>query len=112
MKRELEAEKMSGAVMVVGGGISGMQSALDLAESGFKVYLFEEKPAIGGTMARLDKTFPTNDCAMCIMSPKLVDTGRHKNIQIVTSAKITNVSGNPGNFRVKVKQKARYYLLL
>ncbi|AEF93696.1 Glutamate synthase (NADPH) [Desulfotomaculum nigrificans CO-1-SRB] len=101
-------KNMTGAVMVVGGGISGMQSALDLAESGFKVYLLEEKPAIGGTMARLDKTFPTNDCAMCIMSPKLVDTGRHKNIQIITGAKITDVAGEPGNFKVKVHQKARY----
>lgn len=100
--------KMTGAVMVVGGGISGMQSALDLAESGFKVYLLDEKPAIGGTMARLDKTFPTNDCAMCIMSPKLVDTGRHKNIEIITGAKVKEVSGEPGNFKVKVKQKARY----
>lgn len=101
-------KKMTGAVMVVGGGISGMQSSLDLAESGFKVYLLDEKPAIGGTMARLDKTFPTNDCAMCIMSPKLVDTGRHKNIQIITGANITDVSGEPGNFKVKVHQKARY----
>lgn len=101
-------KKMTGAVMVVGGGISGMQSSLDLAESGFKVYLLDEKPAIGGTMARLDKTFPTNDCAMCIMSPKLVDTGRHKNIQIITGAKITDVGGEPGNFKVKVHQKARY----
>ncbi|WP_459910822.1 FAD-dependent oxidoreductase [Desulfotomaculum defluvii] len=100
--------QMTGSVMVVGGGISGMQSALDLAESGFKVYLLEEKPAIGGTMARLDKTFPTNDCAMCIMSPKLVDTGRHKNIQIITGAKIANVAGEAGNFKVKVNQKARY----
>ncbi|WP_003543550.1 NAD(P)-binding protein [Desulfotomaculum nigrificans] len=101
-------KKMTGAVMVVGGGISGMQSALDLAESGFKVYLLDEKPAIGGTMARLDKTFPTNDCAMCIMSPKLVDTGRHNNIEIITGAKVTDISGEPGNFKVKVHQKARY----
>ncbi|AEG60924.1 FAD-dependent oxidoreductase [Desulforamulus ruminis] len=99
---------MTGAVMVVGGGISGMQSALDLAESGFKVYLLDEKPAIGGTMARLDKTFPTNDCAMCIMSPKLVDTGRHNNIEIITGAKVKGVSGEPGHFKVKVEQKARY----
>lgn len=101
-------KKMTGAVAVVGGGISGMQSALDLAESGFKVYLLDEKPAIGGTMARLDKTFPTNDCAMCIMSPKLVDTGRHKNIEIITGAKVKEVTGEPGNFKVKVAQKARY----
>ncbi|SHK98847.1 FAD-dependent oxidoreductase [Desulforamulus aeronauticus] len=101
-------KKLTGAAMVVGGGISGMQSALDLAESGFKVYLLDEKPAIGGTMARLDKTFPTNDCAMCIMSPKLVDTGRHNNIEIITGAKVKGVTGEPGNFKVKVTQKARY----
>lgn len=101
-------KKLTGAAMVVGGGISGMQSALDLAESGFKVYLLDEKPAIGGTMARLDKTFPTNDCAMCIMSPKLVDTGRHKNIEIITGAKVKAVTGEPGNFKVTVQQKARY----
>ena len=67
--------KPTGAVMVVGGGISGMQSALDLANSGFKVYLVESSPAIGGKMAQLDKTFPTNDCSMCIVSPKLVEVG-------------------------------------
>jgi heterodisulfide reductase subunit A-like polyferredoxin len=97
-----------GAVMVVGGGISGMQSALDLAEAGFKVYLVENQTAIGGTMARLDKTFPTNDCAMCTMSPRLVDTGRHLNIQVLTGAEVRSLSGEPGNFRVKLKKKARY----
>jgi len=73
-------EPKTGSVLVLGGGIGGMQSALDLAESGFKVYLADSSPAIGGTMAALDKTFPTNDCAMCIMSPKLVECGRHRNI--------------------------------
>src|SRR3990167_9452440 len=68
-----------GAVMVVGGGIAGMQASLDLAEQGFKVYLAETKSAIGGHMAQLDKTFPTNNCAMCTISPKLVETGRHLN---------------------------------
>lgn len=98
----------SGSVLVVGGGIGGMQSALDLAESGFKVYLVEKKPAIGRMMARLDKTFPTNDCAMCTMSPKLVDTDRHLNIEIITGAEVKRVDGNPGNFRVQLKKKARY----
>jgi heterodisulfide reductase subunit A-like polyferredoxin len=69
-----------GAVMVVGGGIAGMQASLDLAEQGFKVYLVENKSAIGGKMAQLDKTFPTNDCAMCTISP-VVETGRHRNIR-------------------------------
>ncbi len=100
--------KPIGAVLVVGAGISGMQSSLDLAEAGLKVYLVEEKPAIGGTMARLDKTFPTNDCAMCIVSPKLVDVGRHLNIDVITGARLEQVEGEPGRFKVRVRQKARY----
>jgi len=95
-----------GAVMVVGGGISGMQSALDLADSGYRVYLVEKQPSIGGTMAQLDKTFPTNDCAMCIMAPKLVTTGRHHNIELVTNSEITAVEGDAGNFNVTVRQRA------
>ena len=77
------AEKVGdkvGAVMVVGGGVAGIQASLDLAESGYYVYLVESSPAIGGVMAQLDKTFPTNDCSMCILSPKLVECGRHLNI--------------------------------
>lgn len=97
-----------GTVCIVGGGISGMQSALDLAESGIKVYLLEEKPAIGGLMSRLDKTFPTNDCAMCIVSPRLVDVGRHLNIDIITGAQLESVEGGPGNFTVRVRKKARF----
>ncbi|MGB9846150.1 MAG: FAD-dependent oxidoreductase, partial [Desulfotomaculales bacterium] len=73
-----------GAVMVVGAGIAGIQASLDLAESGYYVYLVESSPAIGGTMPMLDKTFPTNDCSMCILSPKLVECGRHLNIEILT----------------------------
>ncbi len=95
-----------GAVMVVGGGISGLQSALDLADSGYKVYLVEKKASIGGTMAQLDKTFPTNDCAMCIMAPKLVAAGRHHNIQLITNADIAIVDGQAGNFTVTVRQRA------
>ncbi|MDO9537799.1 MAG: FAD-dependent oxidoreductase [Thermoplasmata archaeon] len=97
-----------GAVLVVGGGIGGMQSALDLANSGFKVYLLEEKPAIGGVMAQLDKTFPTNDCSMCIMSPKLVDVGRHPNIELITYADLEEVTGDVGNFKIRVKKKAGF----
>ena len=104
-------KKQIGAVLVVGGGISGMQSALDLAESGYRVYLVEKKPAIGGTMARLDKTFPTNDCAMCTMSPKLVDVGRHLNIEIITGAELVDLAGEPGNFKATVVQQARYISL-
>jgi len=103
-----EEEQVKGSVMVVGAGISGMQSSLDLAESGLKVHLVEEKPAIGGIMSRLDKTFPTNDCAMCIVSPKLVDVGRHLNIDIITGARIKSVEGEPGNFKVRLEKRARY----
>ena len=99
---------MVGAAMVVGGGIAGMQAALDLADSGFKVYVVEKKPTIGGVMAQLDKTFPTLDCAMCIMAPKLVATGRHHNIHLLTNADITDVEGTPGNFTVTVKMRPRY----
>ena len=97
-----------GAVLVVGGGIGGMQASLDLANSGFKVYLVESAPAIGGTMAQLDKTFPTNDCAMCILSPKLVEAGRHLNIDILTMSDVEAVRGQAGNFTVTVRQRPRY----
>jgi heterodisulfide reductase subunit A2 len=97
-----------GSVLVAGGGIAGIQAALDLADSGFYVYIVEKTPAIGGIMARLDKTFPTNDCAMCIMSPKLVEVGRHINIELITLADITDIRGEKGNFTVDIFQKARY----
>ncbi|MCL6447088.1 MAG: CoB--CoM heterodisulfide reductase iron-sulfur subunit A family protein [Armatimonadetes bacterium] len=94
--------------MVVGAGISGIQSALDLAESGFKVYLVEKSPAIGGTMPMLDKTFPTNDCSMCILSPKLVECGRHRNIEVLTQTEVVDLRGEPGNFVVTVKKHPRF----
>jgi heterodisulfide reductase subunit A-like polyferredoxin len=97
-----------GAVLVVGAGIGGMQASLDLAEAGFKVYLVDKRPAIGGVMAQLDKTFPTNDCAMCILSPKLVDCGRHPNIEVMTYAEVDGIEGQPGNFTVHVRQHPRY----
>ncbi len=97
-----------GAVMVVGGGIAGMQAALDLAEQGFKVYLTETKSAIGGHMAQLDKTFPTNDCSMCTISPKLVDVGRHRNIALMTDTEVMDLAGGPGDFTVRVRRKPRY----
>ena len=96
-----------GAVLVVGGGIGGIQSALDLADSGFKVYLVEEKPSIGGIMSQLDKTFPTNDCSMCIEAPKMVDAARHQNIEMITYSDVVSVEGELGNFKVKIKKKAR-----
>ena len=94
--------------MVVGGGIAGMQASLDLAEQGFKVYLVEAKSAIGGKMAQLDKTFPTNDCAMCTISPKLVETGRHPNIQVMTNATVQQIRGQAGNFSVQLQHAPRY----
>jgi len=94
--------------MVVGGGIGGMQAALDLAEAGFKVYLVESKSAIGGHMAQLDKTFPTNDCAMCTISPRLVETGRHLNIDILTDTEVISVEGQVGHFRATLRRKPRY----
>jgi heterodisulfide reductase subunit A-like polyferredoxin len=97
-----------GAVMVVGGGIAGIQASLDLAESGYYVYLVEASPAIGGVMAQLDKTFPTNDCSMCILSPKLVEAGRHLNIMPLTYSEVVDVKGEPGNFEVTVRKKSRY----
>jgi len=85
-----------------------MQASLDLADSGFRVYVVDKKPTIGGVMAQLDKTFPTLDCSMCIMAPKLVTTGRHHNIHLLTNADILDVEGEPGNFTVTVRVRPRY----
>jgi heterodisulfide reductase subunit A-like polyferredoxin len=104
-------KKKVGAALVVGGGIGGIQASLDLAEAGFKVYLVEKSPAIGGTMAQLDKTFPTNDCAMCVLSPKLVECGRHLNIEVMTYAELDSITGEPGNFFARVRQKPRYVIV-
>ena len=101
-------EAKVGAVMVVGAGIAGVQASLDLANAGYYVYLVEKSSAIGGRMAQLDKTFPTNDCAMCIVSPKLVECGRHLNIEIITNAQVQSVDGEPGNFIAKVHAAPRY----
>jgi heterodisulfide reductase subunit A len=99
-----------GAVLVVGGGVGGIQASLDLADSGFKVYLIDQGSTIGGVMAQLDKTFPTNDCSMCILSPKLVATGRHPNITILTNAEIAGLSGEAGNFELKIRRRSRYII--
>ncbi|GAH45299.1 unnamed protein product, partial [marine sediment metagenome] len=96
------------AVLVVGAGIGGMQASLDLAESGFLVYLVEASSAIGGAMAQLDKTFPTNDCAMCIVAPKLVEVGRHTNINLITCARVEKVEDSNGNFNVTIHKTPRY----
>jgi NADH:ubiquinone oxidoreductase subunit E/NAD-dependent dihydropyrimidine dehydrogenase PreA subunit len=99
---------MTGAVMVVGGGIAGMQASLDLADSGFKVYLVDKSPAIGGVMAQLDKTFPTLDCSMCIMAPKLVEVARHPNVELLSYSEVIDVEGSAGNFTIEVRSNPRY----
>ena len=109
------------AALVIGAGIAGMQAALDIADAGFKVYLVEREPSIGGHMSQLDKTFPTLDCSACIMTPKMVDVARHPNIELMTYAQVTSVSGNQGSgagkpgslipdtrYRIPIQQKARY----
>ncbi|MDA3969747.1 MAG: FAD-dependent oxidoreductase [Desulfobulbaceae bacterium] len=99
---------LSGAVMVVGGGVAGVQTALDLTELGYKVYLVEKSGALGGVMARLDKTFPTNDCSLCILAPKLVEVGRDPNIEILTKSELVGLQGTPGQFTARIKKQPRY----
>lgn len=99
---------MTKAGLVVGAGIAGIQAALDLADQGFEVYLVEKNPSIGGRMAQLDKTFPTMDCSACILTPKMVDVGRHPNIRLLAYSELKEVSGKEGNFKVKILKKPRY----
>jgi len=105
---DINEKEIIGTVLVIGGGIAGMQSAMDLAESGFKVYLADKQPAIGGRMAQLDKTFPTNDCAMCIMAPRLIDMSENDNIELVTCAELNNIEGEAGNFTAYFRKHPRY----
>jgi len=104
----VSAEAPVGSVMVVGAGIAGVQAALDLAGLGFKVYLVEREAAIGGKMAQLDKTFPTNDCSMCILSPKLIECDRNANVEIITLAEVQGIEGEAGRFKVSLLKKPRY----
>ena len=94
--------------LVIGGGVTGIQTALDLGDMGFHTYLVERNPTISGRMGQLDKTFPTLDCSMCIFAPKMVDCGKHENIELITYAEVTDVDGYIGNFTVTVNKKARY----
>jgi len=103
-----EETRPVGKVLVIGGGVAGVQASLDLAYNGFKTYLVESRDAIGGTMAQLDKTFPTNDCSMCILSPKLVETGSNPNIELLTRSKIVKLEGNSPHFKVTVRTEPRY----
>ncbi|MFA6053828.1 MAG: FAD-dependent oxidoreductase, partial [Thermodesulfovibrionales bacterium] len=102
MNEKASSEKR-GSVLIVGGGIGGMQAALDLADSGFKVHMVQRDSSIGGTMVMLDKTFPTGDCSMCMISPKMVEVGRHLNIDIHSLSEVVSVEGEAGDFKVKVK---------
>jgi len=100
--------KPSGAVMVIGGGIGGIQASLDLVEMGYHAYLVDSGPSIGGVMGQLDKTFPTNDCSMCILSPKLVEVGSNENIDLFTLSDVTGVEGKPGHFKVGLRVRPRF----
>ena len=96
------------SVLVVGGGVAGIQASIDLADQGFKVYLVEKQPSIGGHMAQLDKTFPTLDCSSCILTPKMVEASRHENIELLTYSEVKSVEGHVGSFEVTVLKKPRY----
>jgi heterodisulfide reductase subunit A len=94
--------------LVMGAGVAGIQAALDLADAGYKVYLVEKEPSIGGKMAQIDKTFPTMDCSICILAPKMAEAGRHPNIELLTNSEVKNITGYIGNFHVTVDKKPRY----
>jgi len=105
---ESETVGVTNQALVIGAGVAGIQSALDLGDMGFKTYLVEKNPTIGGRMAQLDKTFPTLDCSMCILAPKMVDAGKHENIELLAYSEVKEVDGYIGNFKVKVERKPRY----
>ena len=93
---------------MVGGGIAGLQATLELADAGYHVYLVEREPSIGGHMAQFDKTFPTLDCSACILTPKMSEVDQHENVTMLTYSELEEVSGSVGNFKVKIRRKARY----
>jgi len=99
---------MNQAVLVIGAGIAGIQVSIDLARMGFQVYLVERTPSIGGRMAQLDKTFPTNDCAICILAPKMIECAGHENVHLLTYSEVVGVAGQAGDFHVRVRRKPRY----
>jgi len=101
-------KKTNSSVLVIGGGIAGIQAALDLGDQGFKVFLVERRPVIGGNMARVYKTFPTDDCAMCILSPKMNDIASHPNVEILSYSEVKSVEGSVGAFKVRIEKKPRY----
>ncbi|MFO7890907.1 MAG: CoB--CoM heterodisulfide reductase iron-sulfur subunit A family protein [bacterium] len=105
---EVQEVPVTRSALVIGGGIAGIQAALDIADTGFKVYLVEKTPSIGGHMAQLDKTFPTLDCSACILTPKMVDVANHPNIELLTYSEVEKVEGFIGNYQVTIKKKPRY----
>jgi heterodisulfide reductase subunit A len=105
---EVKEVDVEPSALIIGAGIAGIQSALDIADAGFKVYLVEKTPSVGGHMAQLDKTFPTLDCSACILTPKMVDVANHPNIELLTYSQVEEVSGYVGNFDIKVRRKTRY----
>jgi heterodisulfide reductase subunit A len=109
LEPEVEAEvPILRKALVVGGGVAGIQAALDLADTGYEVYIVEKEPSIGGRMAQIDKTFPTMDCSICILAPKMSDVGHHPRIHLLTNSKVEEIKGYVGNFKVKVLEKPRY----
>lgn len=105
---EVERVKINKDTLIIGAGIAGIQAALEIADSGNNVFLVEKEPSIGGKMALFDKTFPTLDCSACILTPKMVSAGHRENIKLFSWAEVVSVSGFLGNFKVKIKKKARY----
>ena len=105
---QVTRKPLNKATLIVGGGIAGIQAALEIANAGYHVYLVEREPSIGGRMGTFDKTFPTLDCAACILTPKMVSVGHRKDITLLTYSEVEGVSGYVGNFKVKVRRKARY----
>ncbi len=108
MPLEQKSVDVTPTAMVIGGGVAGIQAALDIGDMGFKTYLVEKSPSVGGRMAQLDKTFPTLDCSACILTPKMVDVARHPNVELLTYSEVAEIDGYVGNFKVKVRKKPRY----
>ena len=106
-ERSTPTMEKNGSIAIIGSGIAGIQTALDIANSGFKVHLVEEKPNVGGVMAQLDKTFPTNDCSSCMLGPKLAELANHPNIDIFAYTDVLRLGGEPGRFQLTLKRKAR-----
>ena len=106
-EKEVEVEP---SALIVGGGIAGIQAALDIAAAGFKVYMVEKTPSVGGKMSQLDKTFPTLDCSACILTPKMVDVASHPNIELMTYSQVEDITGYVGNFDVKVRKRPAMWI--